>query len=91
MTVCQIIQQQISSGELDEALRTAAAALAADPGDGELNFLCGKIHSRLGNRSAATGCYTRAVSADPENDVYRTALEMARDIEDFFNPDLLNP
>ena len=56
----------------------------------EALFLRGKIHWRLGNRSRATSDYAAAAAADPDSPAAE-ALEQARAVEDFFNPDLLNP
>lgn len=45
---------------------------------------------REGNRAGAMSCYAEAVSLDADSPA-AVALEQARSIEAFFNPDLLNP
>lgn len=56
----------------------------------DLYFRRGKLWWRLGNRSAATSDYAHAVALDPASPAVK-ALEHARDVADFFNPDLYNP
>lgn len=56
----------------------------------ELYFLRGKAYWRMGKRQPAVVDYAEAVASNPESPA-RLALEHAGDIEDFFNPDLLNP
>jgi len=91
MEAYQKICHLISSDLLDEALLAVNSAIGDNPDEGRLYFLAGKIHSRLGNRSAAISAYSKAVELNPDDKASQTALEMARGIEDFFNPDLLNP
>lgn len=50
----------------------------------------GKLYWKLGNRAAATSSYAAAAELDPDSPA-AAALEQARTIEAFFNPDLLNP
>ena len=56
----------------------------------DILFRRGKIHWNMGNPSRATSDYMAAVELDPSSPA-GAALEQARDIERFFNPDLLNP
>lgn len=56
----------------------------------QLYFLRGKTYWRLDRRGAAISDYERAVALDPDSDA-GPALTLARDIMNFFNPDLFNP
>ena len=62
----------------------------SDKARAELYFERGKLHWREGDRAAATSDYLKAAELDPESPAVQ-ALDHARDIEAFFNPDLLNP
>lgn len=75
----------MAASQLEEAL-----ARLSDASDAESLFLKGKILWRMGRRAEATSAYTKAAVLDPESPAVQ-ALEHARDIENFFNPDLLNP
>lgn len=68
---------------LDEMLRD-------DPDNAVLLFLRGKERWRIGRHRDAINDYERAVAADASSPAVH-ALEMARDVMNFFNPDLLNP
>lgn len=50
----------------------------------------GKVRWRLQNYGAAVSDFERAVALNPESEAV-AALELARDIFNFYNPDLLNP
>lgn len=80
----------ISKGKLEEALEVLDGLIAVSPDDDKLLFERGKIRWRLGDRAGATGDYAKAVMINPDSPAAR-ALEQARDIADFFNPDLYNP
>lgn len=80
----------ISEGKLEEALEVLDGLIAVSPDDDKLLFERGKIRWRLGDRAGATGDYAKAVMINPDSPAAR-ALEQARDIADFFNPDLYNP
>lgn len=78
------------SGHQAKALEALSQLIAAEPDNAEALFTRGKLYWRYGNRSAATTDYAHAAELQPDGPAAR-ALEMARDIEAFFNPDLLNP
>lgn len=78
-------KQLLASDQPQEALE-----LLADATDAEGLFLKGKALWRLGRRAEATSAYAQAAALDPESPAAQ-ALDHARDIESFFNPDLLNP
>lgn len=81
----------LSRNRLDEAL-TMVDALIAEGGNclDELYFYRGKINWRRGLNTLAITDFEHAVAINPDSNA-RHALEMARDVTDFFNPDLLNP
>lgn len=85
------IESLLKADRPAEALAAAdeAIASAATP-SARLLFLRGKSLWRLGRRGEATSAYAAAAELDPDGPASR-ALEQARDIEAFFNPDLYNP
>lgn len=83
-------KQLISENRLEEALQVLDALLVASPEDDSLLFARGKLRWRLGDRQGATGDYAKATIINPQSPASK-ALEHARDIADFFNPDLYNP
>lgn len=80
----------ISSGHYAEAMTVLDSLLEMDPADDGVLFDRGKLRWRMGDRSGAMGDYARAVEVNPDSPA-AMALEQARDIADFFNPDLYNP
>lgn len=90
MDTYEHISRLLRQDRIAEAIAEADRALKGTPDDSRLWYLHGKIHWRTGNRSEAMSCYSRAVALDPDSPA-AFALEQARDIADFFNPDLLNP
>lgn len=77
-------------GDNAAAMKALDTYIDNNPGDDEAYFLRGKLRWRTGDRSGATSDYAHAAAINPASGAVR-ALEMARDIESFFNPDLLNP
>ena len=90
MAVMQNYRQLISENRLDEALSAINEMLAEAPEDDTLLFERGKLRWRMGDRQGATGDYAKASLINPGSPAAK-ALEHARDIADFFNPDLYNP
>lgn len=84
------IEDLTAKGEYDEALKLLSEAIAENPEDDRLYVSRGKIFWRLGHRSQATSDYSTALHLNPDSPA-RHLLEMAQDVEAFFNPDLLNP
>lgn len=84
------IENLIASDRLGEAVTELDRLIAADSSDARLYFLRGKANWRMDRRSAAITDYEHAVALDPDSEA-APALAMARDIMDFFNPDLFNP
>lgn len=86
----QDIQTILADNKIDEAINELNALIAINPNNDEALFLRGKAYWRLGNRSRALTDYATAASINPDSPAV-FALEQAREIEAFFNPDLLNP
>lgn len=86
----QDIQAILADNKIDEAINELNALIAINPNNDEALFLRGKAYWRLGNRSRAITDYATAASINPDSPAV-FALEQAREIEAFFNPDLLNP
>lgn len=84
------ISALIAENNIDEALAEMEKYVESHPGDAEALFEQGRLYWRMGMRPKAISSYAHAAEIDPEGPA-STALEQARDIEDFFNPDLLNP
>lgn len=93
MTTLDSIKALIKQDCLNEAL-SKLNDLIAENNDSlyqaEALFLRGKIYWRLGKRSEAQNDYLASSALDPSGPA-TAALESARTIEAFFNPDLLNP
>lgn len=91
----QIIDRLVADGKLSEAIAELTVIIASAecvPGSdvADLLFRRGKLYWRLGNRSRATSDYARSAGLAPHGPA-SMALEQARDIEAFFNPDIYNP
>ena len=86
----QDIQAILADNKIDEAINELNALIAINPNNDEALFLRGKAYWRLGNRSRAITDYATAASINPDSPAV-FALEQAREIEAFFNPDMLNP
>ena len=80
----------ISEGKIEAALSVLDDLIKLFPDDDRLLFERGKLRWRIGDRAGATGDYAKASMINPESPAAK-ALEQARDIADFFNPDLYNP
>ncbi|MDE6556243.1 MAG: tetratricopeptide repeat protein [Duncaniella sp.] len=86
----QTIDLLIASGKFAEAEESLRTLIAGQSDDDSLHFALGKLLWRLGRRSEATSEYLKAFQLNPESPA-RIALENARQVADFFNPDLYNP
>ena len=74
---------ELSGADREERLEATA------PLD-ELYYRRGRLFWQSGNHGAAVSDYERAVENNPQSPA-ATALELARDVFNYFNPDLLNP
>lgn len=87
------IQQLIEQNRLEEALQSLTSVIDAgveqDRAE-ELLVARGKVHWRMQNYSGAVCDFEKALSINPDSEA-GPALELARNIFDYYNPDLLNP
>lgn len=84
------IDALIEDGRLPEAERLLTEMVEACPEDADARYRRGRLRWRLGDRAGAISDYEHAAAADPSSPA-AAALQMARQIMDFYNPDLLNP
>lgn len=84
------IRHLIDEGRYDRALEYLDRAIVRKPGDAALWYERGRLYWRLGNKANAIADYEEAVFLDSESPA-RHALQLARDVMDFYNTDLLNP
>ncbi|MDE7153506.1 MAG: hypothetical protein K2O00_03535 [Muribaculaceae bacterium] len=89
-TFLKKIEELADRGEFKQALSLLDNAIAENSGDDMLFMTRGKLYWRLGDRSRATSDYSMAIHINPESPACHL-LEMARAVENFYNPDLLNP
>lgn len=90
MTDLQNIEREISSGDLQKAIVALKEFTAEHPDNAHAFFLLGKAYWKLGDRSKAISAYGEASSLDSSSPAV-LALNHAKKVEQFFNPDLLNP
>ena len=84
------IRAFLDGNDIAAAVLAATERIAFDINDDTAWYLRGKAQWRLGNHAAAISDFEHALTLNPAGEA-RHALEMSRDILDFFNPDLLNP
>ncbi len=90
MSVFQKIEELINENRLNDALLLLNYEITQSQNNDKLYFTRGKLHWRLGNKSQAITDYEHAVDINPDSPA-RIALDNARDVIAFFNPDLYNP
>ncbi|MBO5271420.1 MAG: tetratricopeptide repeat protein [Muribaculaceae bacterium] len=90
MSVFQKIEELINENRLNDALLLLNNEITQSQNNDKLYFTRGKLHWRLGNKSQAITDYEHAVDINPDSPA-RIALDNARDVIAFFNPDLYNP
>lgn len=90
MLTLQNIKELIARGDYAAALRELDCVCEQTPAD-DVFVERGKLRWKLGMHSEAVTDYEHALSLNPANTQAHAALEMSRDIFNFFNPDLLNP
>lgn len=86
----QIIEELISSGNFEEAISALDHNIENDSDNAQWWYLRGKTYWRMGCRSEAIFNYEEAAHLDVKSPAVH-ALNMARDVMDFFNHDILNP
>ena len=84
------IKSAIQSNNLQEAIEMATEYLQRHPEESKAYFLRGKAYWRLGDKPSAITDYESAVQLDPTSPA-SAALSHAKDIMNYFNPDILNP
>ena len=84
------IKVLLDGNEVEKVIEILTDVINYNPVDAEAFFLRGKAYWRMGLRSKAISDYASAEALDHSSPA-ALALEQAREIEDFFNPDLLNP
>ena len=90
MSVFQKIEELINENRLNDALLLLNNEITQSQNNDKLYFTRGKLHWRLGNKTQAITDYEHAVDINPDSPA-RIALDNARDVIAFFNPDLYNP
>ncbi len=89
-TALQNIIKLIDENRLEEALARIGEFIKENPRDDEALFLRGKIYWRLEEKSRAINDFEQALDINPKSKA-AYALETARKIQEFFNPDMFNP
>ena len=84
------VQQMIADNQLDEAIDAITKLLKENNNSAELLFVRGKLMWKLGHKADAMSDYAAAAQIDPASPAV-TALEMARNVMDFYNKDMYNP
>lgn len=84
------IQRLIDENRLPEAVDALNSFISENPQSDEAYFLRGRVYWRLQDQGRAVSDYERAVAINPGSPARHT-LDIARDVFDFYNPDLLNP
>lgn len=84
------LQRLIDEGLLDEVLTELNQILSADSNNDEAYLMRGKVHWKLGEKAQAITDYEHAADINPQSSAVQF-LAHAKEVMDFFNPDLLNP
>lgn len=84
------IRRLVAEDRYDEAISRLDQAIENEADNAALWYERGRVYWRLGQKSNAISDYEEAVYLDPDSPA-RHALELARGVMDFYNPDLLNP
>lgn len=84
------IETLVGEGKFDKAIALLDSMIAASPLNDSLYFQRGKILWKKGDIPAAMNDYSKAAHINPQSPA-AIALEHANDVQQFFNPDILNP
>lgn len=87
--VCEKVERLINDDKLEGALILLNEAINASP-DAELHYQRGRLHWKMGRKTEAMSDYATASKLDPSSPA-TAALEMAREIMNFYHRDLYNP
>lgn len=84
-------QVQMESGNHTEAANLLELAIQKNPCDYEAYFLRGKLYRQKGQIAQAINDFALSLELNPNFTEVQVALDMARSIVSFRNPDLYNP
>lgn len=84
------IKRKTDEGDVAGALLLVNEALATNGEEAYLLYLKGKIHLKTGDWREATHCFLHSKALD-ENGPAGEAIELVRNIMEFYNKDLYNP
>ena len=84
------ISQLIENGDFSCAISLLDEFIAHHPDAATAYYERGRLHWRLGNHRKAISDYCSADNLAPHGKAEQ-ALNQAREIMDFFNPDIYNP
>lgn len=87
--VCEEVMRLIDCGQLDEALGLLDDSIKLSP-CAELHYQRGRLLWKMGRKTEAMTDYATAAQLDPSSPA-TAALEMAREIMNFYHRDLYNP
>ncbi len=85
------IQTQMGLGNYTEAGNLLDLAIQQNPCDYEAYFLRGKLNRQKGQIARAINDFAIAYELNPSSAEAEVALDMAKSIISFRNPDLYNP
>lgn len=83
------VERAVSENRFDDALALLTDAIAKTPGS-ELYYMRGRLFWKIGRKGDAMSDYASATALDPSSPAAK-AMEIARDVMDFYNKDLYNP
>ena len=87
--VCGVVERLIADNKLEEALVILNDALNV-ANDAELHYQRGRLLWKMGRKTEAMSDYATASQLDPSSPA-TAALELAREIMNFYHRDLYNP
>ena len=87
--LCSEVDKFIDEGRYDDALALLDGVLN-DVADSDLFYRRGRLLWKLGRKTDAMSDYGRAVKIDPQSPA-AAALDMAREVMNFYNKDMYNP
>lgn len=90
METLQNIQRLIDQNSAVEAIESLNGFILANPGSDQAYFMRGRAYWKLQDYARAVTDYEHALAINPDSPA-AAALELARDVINFYNPDLLNP
>ena len=87
--LCSEVDKIIDEGRYDDALALLDGVLN-EVADSDLFYRRGRLLWKLGRKTDAMSDYGRAVEIDPQSPA-AAALDMAREVMNFYNKDMYNP